>query len=168
MITGFYVFSEMLSTTTWGDTHMPPPFVWLFALVFGSYGAIVALSIIAGALSVAGRLLGGRGNARETWRAITWSALPLLPTLPIWLFQIYLLGSRGHRIEGVLSEGPTAEVAVTILDALQLPLGVGQLILLIGLIAEVHRFSVWRALSTVALTWATLGPLSIAVLAILD
>jgi len=120
----------------------------LYGLVYG----LIAIYIGGAVMSWAGRMLGGHGSSKELRAAIAWSQVPALAKIPIWIFQIDLIGREMFTTKKtVLSGSPGLGLFLMITNVLQSLLGIWAFFTMLKCIGEAHCFSAWRALSSLLL-----------------
>jgi len=125
------------------------------ALILSPFAGMLGFTIIAGLLFWVGRWIGGTGNFISIRAAVSWANAPNIVTGLSWLVLIALFQDRIFydgfmqrsfvgREQGVLS----------FVAALQFVIAVWSFVLLLKTLAEVQRFSVWKALLNVILPFA--------------
>jgi hypothetical protein len=138
------------------------PIFYLFAIIF--FGGIVfgLFTLYVGGVIFRwiGSLLGGVASYAETRAAIAWSLLPTLIisllNLPILaLFRDEAFSSISPRTDAFLHSNLLYLQLISIYSFVFLILGfffsIWGFVILLKTIAEVHRFSVWKGLMTVAI-----------------
>jgi ABC-type multidrug transport system permease subunit len=78
---------------------------------------------------------------------MAWGSMPLVCALPVWAIGFSAFGVT------LVREGAFGIPGVLVILAVQLAFGVWTLALQVACTAEVHRFSVMRALLTGVLAW---------------
>ncbi len=116
-------------------------------VILGCYWLIA----VAGAASIIGRWLGGRGTYRELRRALAWGNAPGILLVAVWFPTMMA------RLHG-LGFSPMAKTAL----AMGAGLSGWVLVITVKCIAEAHRFSSRRALLTLLPTFAVCcgGPMT--------
>ncbi len=142
-----------------GD-QLPISTLLALTVAFGAIGGVVMVWVFGWVWSRAGRLLGGRGDARALRAAIAWGQAPALWLLALEAIQFAVIGPelfRAKRPGLEMNADIRLFYTVTLwFRALFLGSILGRIIILI---AEAHRFSIGRALGTILLgLLATLGP----------
>ncbi len=97
-----------------------------------------------------GRWFGGRASAREVRTALAWSAVPRVWALLLWVPLLVYFHGDLFRAKS-LQMGPHApgEIVLKVVGVTQLVFGAWSLVICLLGIAEVHRFSLWRAVAAV-------------------
>jgi hypothetical protein len=126
------------------------------AVIIGPSGGLMVLSIMSYYFTGVGRLLGGRGTARELRAAFAWSSVPQVVGLILLVPLLVVIGSDlfSSDVQNSAADLPQLLLLLTVGLVLVI-LQLWSIILYIKLIAEAHRFSSWRALLTM-LSWPLL------------
>ena len=101
---------------------------------------IVSLYISGFLLSLTGRWIKGEANALKLRAAIAWSGVPVVASLILFIPLFFALNSSAMGIIGVSS------IAVIIL-------GVWSVILQVGMISEIQKFSIGKAILNIILAF---------------
>lgn len=133
-------------------------------LLSGAIIGLVGLFVTVIVVHWAARWLGGQASFQASQQAYAWSFVPLVPVL---VFTFVLIGMYGEAVFA----GTTPTVSSRGLDLVPMVgyLGVTLVLMLwswavfLQAFAEVHRFSIWRALGAVVFPVAVLA-LGVAVL----
>ncbi len=122
------------------------PVVVVFSVVLWAILSIVWLYIVGGLFKWAGAALGGTATQLEVRAAVAWAQVPVIAALAIGILSI-LLGTGAPMVPfGGAQHGTSASVSL-----LHGIFGIWSFILTLKCVAEVHRFSVWRALGALLL-----------------
>ncbi|MBN1659069.1 MAG: YIP1 family protein [Anaerolineae bacterium] len=122
--------------------------------ILGPVGWLIGVYVGAAFLRFIGARLGGEAESEEVRAALAWSALPSVTMLPVFALLVAVLG-----LELFQSDMPSVETnllfALGLAGAglLALVASLWQIVLNVLTIAEVHRFSIWRSLTT----WLVFG-----------
>jgi hypothetical protein len=119
------------------DDRFPFPFAAAMALVVGPLLNFTLVFVAALLTTWTGRALGGRGTAVELRAALAWAQAPLLLFLVLWVPRAFAPGRWSSP-----------------LDLLELALLLWSEVVAVVLVAEVHGFSIPRAILAVFLAWA--------------
>ncbi len=120
------------------------------ALIGGSIGGLIGLYISGWLLRITGHWLGGQAEPEEVRAALAWFTVPVLATIPIWVIQLALLGREMFTSDTpTLDAKPTLGLALIATGVLELILGIWSVVIVIKCLAEVQRFSAWRALGSI-------------------
>lgn len=131
------------------------PDVPLWAILAGSvilctFLGMIGISVSAWLLKVTGRWIGGKGNFQSVRAAVAWSNVPNFVTVLVWIVLLAVFGGRvftstfaetqfiGYQA-GILFLGMLVETVVSVWG----------FVILLNTLAEVHEFSVWRAILNV-------------------
>jgi len=131
-----------------GD-QLPLPFIFVIVLIAGSIMGMISLYIGGAILRWSGGLMGGRASATEVRAAIAWSAIPTIFATILWVPQLALFGtdlftSMAPRIYF----NPSLYLFFSIV---QLVLGLWAFVLLLKTLGEIHGFSAWKGLASLAI-----------------
>lgn len=99
-------------------------------------------------------MLGGQADSREVRAALAWSSVPFLATIPLWIIRIALIGRELFTSPLEKPSLVSQPVLAYLLIATFVPevvLSVWWLVVTLKALAEVQRFSAWRALSSMLL-----------------
>ena len=99
---------------------------------------IVSLYISGFLLSLTGRWINGKANALKLRAAIAWAGVPVVTSLLLFIPLFFALNSESF---GILS---VSGIAFMIL-------GVWSLVLQVGMISEIQKFSIWKAILNIIL-----------------
>ena len=133
------------------------PMLVVIAVVVGAILGVVELYLNGMLLKWAGSALGGVASYAEVRAAIAWSRIPVIVALAIGILAI-LLGTDGPML-GAESSG-----SGTGLLLLHGALVLWGFIVMLKCIGEVHRFSAWRALGSMALVVAVIAIVVVALI----
>ncbi|MBS0604287.1 MAG: YIP1 family protein [Verrucomicrobia bacterium] len=124
--------------------------VLIGSLVVCTFLGMIGISISAWLLQFTGRWIGGKGNFQSVRAAVAWSNVPNFVTVLMWIVLLGVFGAQVFNKD--FSETQFIGYQAGILFLVMLIESIvsiwGFIILLNGL-AEVHGFSVWRALLNV-------------------
>jgi len=99
---------------------------------------IVSLYVSGFLLSLTGSWIKGKANALKLRAVVAWSGVPIVASLLLFIPLFFALNS-----------GATGTVATS--SFVSLILGVWSLVLYIGMIAEVQKFSIWKSILNILL-----------------
>ena len=99
---------------------------------------IVSLYISGFLLSLTGRWINGKANSLKLRAAIAWAGVPVVTSLLLFIPLFFALNSESF---GILS---VSSIAFMIL-------GVWSLVLQVGMISEIQKFSIWKAILNIIL-----------------
>jgi hypothetical protein len=136
------------SGSSLGDT-VPTWLIIPLALAAGSLGAILSLYIGGALFQWTGRLFGGQANTVQVRAALAWSLLPRIAAIAVWVAYLALYGEEMFTSYAPrIFSNPDPYIPLGVLD---MALLVWSLFLMVKTVAEVHRFSAWRALAALAI-----------------
>jgi hypothetical protein len=135
-----------------GD-QLPFPAVIVVCLALGSVGGVIGLYVGAAVLAWMGRMLGGRGQARDVRAALAWAAIPtiwggILLVPELILFREELFTTETPR----LSATPLLTALLLIFGVIEVVIGIWSFVVFLKSLGEAHGFSAWRALGTATLS----------------
>lgn len=151
ILAGLYGISQALdnaSRRNLGES-LPLIVVLIVAIFLGPIGGLISLYIGAAILRWTGSWLNGTATSKEVRAAIAWSYVPAVVGLFLWIPLLVLYG-----IEMFTSVTPRMDAGpwfAFLIGLLTLFLGIWTLFLLVKTLAEVHRFSAWRAIVAAAI-----------------
>ncbi len=99
---------------------------------------ILSLYISGFLLSLTGRWLKGKANALKLRAAVAWSGVPIVASLLLFIPLFFALNS-------------SAIGTVTMSAFVSMGLGVWSLVLYVGMISEVQKFSIWKSILNILL-----------------
>lgn len=120
----------------------------LIALPVGFFGGIGFLYVMGALLRSTGERLGGSGKGAEVRAAIAYSQFPLILSEAL-LALAYFTGERPGQT-------PPSSGFASLLEFLGATLVIWSLPIFFGCLAEVHKFSVWKALGCTGISLAVL------------
>ena len=131
------------------------PIIMTGALILSPFAGMLGFTIIAGLLFWVGRWIGGTGNFISIRAAVSWANAPNIVTGLSWLVLIALFQDRIFY-DGFMqrSFAGREQAVLSFVAALQFVIAVWSFVLLLKTLAEVQRFSVWKALLNVILPFA--------------
>lgn len=139
----------------------------LLAAILGSafFAVVIGQFVGSGMLLWVGRAIGGAASLSEVRAAIAWSFAPFIWALPIWFLMLATFGRDLFRSQTGSAGGlPFTEAEGLIVWTLA---GLWTMVLAVATLAEVQRFSIWRAILTHLLIALGLVAIILAVIAIL-
>jgi Yip1 domain len=136
------------------------PVVVVIAVLIGTSVSIAGLYVNGVLFKWAGAALGGQATYVEVRAALAWSQIPAIAAVTLGLLSI-LFGNGGPMMpfRGGYAQGSGS---MTLLHAI---LGIWAFVLTLKCLAEVHRFSAWRALAAILVVAAGVLVLFLVVLA---
>ena len=120
----------------------------LITLFVGFFGGIGFLYGMGALLRWTGARLGGTGDGSGVRAAIAYSQVPLVLSEAL-LALSYLMGERP-------GQAPPSSIFASALEFVGATLVIWSLLIFFGCLAEVHKFSVWKALGCTGLSLAAL------------
>ena len=139
------------ATRNAGD-HTSIEAIMIGALIGGAIGGLVSLYIGGWLLRIAGHSLGGQAEPEEVRAALAWFTVPALVTIPIWVVQLALFGREMFTsATPTLDANPSLGFALIATSILEMIFGVWSVVIAIKCLAEVQRFSAWKALGSIVL-----------------
>jgi len=137
------------------------PIVTLASPFLGAAIGVLTLYINAFLLDWSGRTLGGAGNAVTVRAAVAWSSVPIICLSAVTL--LLLLGTWNALGLSMPDPNAAAEALAaaknpfTVTRGIEAIISIWSFILMLNGVAEVHRFSLWRALGAAVLPSVILG-----------
>lgn len=155
---------EVLQTQALRSSMRPHwgPFAVFIAVFMGPLVGFAYFETAGAVAKGVGRMLGGVGDVSDTRVALACGTMPELLALPFWAPVLAVYG-----LEMFTTARPPRTDGVLIFAALQILLWLWALGLRVVCLAEVHEFSIPRALLTVVLSWVAGIGLVIALVAVL-
>jgi Yip1 domain len=129
--------------------------ILVLCVVLGPSLGLILLYLGAWIVELSCRMLGGQADSREVRAALAWSSVPFLATFPLWLIRIALIGKELFTFEKprLLSQ-PTVAYLLAATAVPEAVLSIWWLVVTLKALAEVQRFSAWRALGSMLLLLA--------------
>lgn len=125
------------------------PFVPLILISLG-LGLLIGLAglyIGSALLAVTGRWLGGKSSYGDMRTAVAWSMVPVIWTIPLAVAELFIFGE-----DLFLADSPRIQasallaVLMFLFGLIETGVGIWSLVVGVKCVAEAHRFSSWRAL----------------------
>lgn len=151
---GIYQALSQASATKLGDDRSLLQVLGLVCLVLGPVGGVIGVYVAAFLVRLVARFLGGRAPPDETRAAVAWSNVPVIATLPLWGLQIIVFGNENFTTETpwINSMAGNTLLFFSILGvSLYWIARIWGIVIVVGAIAEVNRFSVLRAITALML-----------------
>ena len=131
----------------------------IVVLIIGPLAGIFGMFVAAWVLEKTGNWLGGLGTRHELKYAFGWANVPSIISLIALLLVLPYAG------EALFNNSPDAAGEMSIIEGLLLlaygllaiAMGIWTFILYIGMIAEVHQFSAWKAFLSLMLPAIAIG-----------
>jgi len=118
------------------------------SLLFGAASGLISLLISGAVLKWSGNLLGGQASAQEVRTAVAWSSVPSIVWLLLWVPLLAVFGNEMSAIYPEVNANPSVLLCGSLLGTVS---GLWSGVLLIVTLSEVHRFSNWRSIGTLAI-----------------
>jgi hypothetical protein len=99
---------------------------------------IVSLYVSGFLLSLTGRWINGKANALKLRAAIAWAGVPVVASILLFIPLFFTLNSDSMGLHGL-------SIIVFMI------LGVWSLVLQVGMISEIQKFSIWKAILNIIL-----------------
>jgi len=129
--------------------------ILFLCVVLGPPLGLILLYLGAWIVELSCRMLGGQADSREVRTALAWSSIPFLATTPLWIIRIALVGKELFTFEKPsLVSQPALFYLLVATFVPEVVLSIWWLVVTVKALAEVQRFSAWRALSSMLLLLA--------------
>jgi hypothetical protein len=125
------------------------------AVIVGALLGWAGLHVMSAVLYWTGHWIKGQGRYSEVRAAVVWSNAPHLISVTSWCLLAWRFGNRLFYApfpSGPLSTGDHA--IIVLLFLLQAAAGIWGCILLVRMLGEAHRFSSWKGLAALAMSFA--------------
>jgi len=123
------------------------PVLLVSAAISGALVGITALYVSGYLLYWTGKLIGGKGSARDIRAAIAWSGIPIIWALLLLVPELILLGDAVFSADTPREDaGAVFYSAYLMFYVIELIIGVWAFVLLLLCVAQVQDFSVSKAL----------------------
>ncbi|MBI2743339.1 MAG: YIP1 family protein [Chlamydiales bacterium] len=131
---------------------IPLLMILLIAAIFCAPIGMLGFMITSALVHWTGKWLGGVGTFQQIRAAIAWSNVTNLATSALWLLLVLVFGTDVFfkTFPQLPFEGASLAV-VTIIFLLQTVLSIWSFVLLFQSLAEIQKFSVWRAILNIIL-----------------
>ena len=137
-----------------GD-QLSVPVILTIAVLLGPPVGLILLYAGAWLVEMSCRLLGGQAFSREVRAALAWSSVPLLATIPLWMIRVALLGRELFTFtKPSLFSNPALAYLLAATAIPEFVLSIWWMVVTAKSLAEVQRFSAWKALSSMLLLLA--------------
>lgn len=134
-----------------GDT-LPFGVILAFGLILGPIAGIISVYLGGALYRWSGSWLGGQATSEQVRASLTWSYVPVIAVLPLWIAQILLVGEEMFTTATPrLDANPFLAVLLLGIIAIEVIAAIWAFVLLLHTLAEVHKFSAWRALGALVL-----------------
>ncbi len=134
------------------------PLIMALAGIFGPSAGITMLYLLGAYLAWVGRLLGGKGTARELRAAFAWSSIPNIVSLLLLFPALFLFGNDLFTTDTpYIGAHPSLVFLLGTYIFVDVILSVWAVTMFVKCVAEAHRFSSWRALLTMFSWFVFLG-----------
>jgi len=122
----------------------------LGALIICVFLGMIGISISTWLLQTAGRWIGGKGSFQTIRAAVTWSNVPNIVTVLMWVILLVVFGGSvfNRQFSDTQFIGYQAGI-VFLIFLIQSVISIWGFIILLQGLAEVQGFSVWKALLNV-------------------
>lgn len=131
------------------------PAVFALCAIMGPIGGLTILYGLSPLLKWTGKLLQGQGAHTHIRTALAWSSVPLIWGLLLWIPGVFLFGDELFTKETTMIDSSVIiSVAYGCFAILQVVLFFWSFIVFLKCLAEAQRFSAWRALFNVLLSFA--------------
>lgn len=128
------------------------------SLVASTFLGVVGISISAGLLFLAGRLIGGKGSFQTIRSAVAWSNVPNFVTILMWIVLLGVFGTQvfGKDFSGTQFIGYQAGILFLVM-LIETIVSVWGFIILLNTVGEVQGFSIWKALLNVIIPFVAVA-----------
>jgi len=148
-IYGFSLLLEAAQNFSLGDV-LSPMMIVFFALILSVFVGMLAITVVSGLLFWTGRWVGGKATYKEIRSAVAWSNITNVVSIISWFIMLCVFGRQVFFSTFPQTTFAGYELGVVlILFLAQVIVGIWSIVIIINAIAEVQRFSVWRALLNV-------------------
>lgn len=124
-------------------------FIYILSALLAVPIGFILLSISAGFFWIAGKLFKGKGTFDAIRAAVAWANVPSFATFFVWIILTVIYGP-----DIFISSTPDMNARFSVADfgmIIQAVLGIWGLVILIGGIAQVQKFSNWRSFGSVVI-----------------
>jgi hypothetical protein len=150
-----YGFSSLLNgfqSLMLGFT-MPLVALLLLAAVLSPIWGYLFFTIWGGIVSFTGKWLKGAGTFKEVRAAYSWSCVPLIANIPLWIMLSFFFGQAlfaNFAQTQILTQGQVSFLFLVLI--IRIGAAIWSLILYINMLAEVQAFSVLRAIGNILIS----------------
>lgn len=131
---------------------LPFGVVLAFGLVLGPIAGIISIYLGGALYRWSGSWLGGQATTEQVRASLAWSSVPVIAALPLWILQILMVGEEMFTTSTPrLEANPLLAILLLGIIAIEVGAAIWAFILLLNTLAEVHRFSAWKALGALVL-----------------
>ncbi|MFT9493970.1 Yip1 family protein [Anaerosolibacter sp.] len=153
MVGGIATALDKASEKNYGDTNGVFS-ILIMAIFGGAIGGLITLYIGSALIYWTGKWIGGQGEYDEIKVAAAWANVPLIWGLLLWIPTIALYGSA-YFSSGLADLGYSMGLSIfaIILSIIAVILGVWSFIIQLKCLGEAQRFSAWKALGNMILSF---------------
>ena len=154
LLSAFYGFPCVLNiaqASSLGQTWSMLAII-VMALILSTFVGMISISVTSFFLQWTGKWLKGAASYQEIRTAVAWSNAPNGVNVVIWLGLMAYFGASifsADFVQRVMANNPS--IALSVLFFLQTILSVWSLVILINGVAEVQRFTGWKAVLNVVM-----------------
>lgn len=132
------------------STLVPLWAILVGSLVLCTFLGMLGIYVATWLLEFTGKWIGGKANFMEVRAAVTWSNVPTLVTILMWVLLLGVFGGQVFDREFAQTQFMGYQAGILFLVMLvEMVISVWGFIILLNTLAEVQGFSVWRALLNV-------------------
>ncbi len=129
-----------------GDRLGILPIIGIIA-VAGPIVGLISLHIISSILAWTGSWFDGQATRHEIMYAFAWSKIPLIVTLVCWFLTLIVVGRAFVGSDAAMGlVTPADGLVILAFVAVSLVTYIWSLVLFFGMLSEVQRFPVWKAI----------------------
>jgi len=150
VFSGVYRVLDRASKQGLGDSF-PLTWILVLALLGGLVGGVISLYLTAALFRWTGSWLGGQATSKEVRCAVAWSSIPDVLLLVAFIPAILVFGQNWFTSSAEWLSPQGALAILTCSASIGIPVTIWRIIMLVKCLAEVHRFSAWRALAALVL-----------------
>lgn len=157
-LAGFYGFPMLLNLAQNFSLSekLSPLFVVIGAIILSAFVGMIGFQITSALMLWTGRWLGGAADFLEIRAAVAWSNVTNIATCLLWILLIALFGSdlflRSFP-EGLVAVPSALAVMRSFILVGMSVLSIWSFVLLVISLAEVQKFSIWRAIGNIILPY---------------
>ena len=156
MLGGIASAVDKAAANTLGD-YMSITAILIFTIIAGAIGGLLSLYVFSGLLKLTGDWIGGKASYRSIRLVYSWSMVPLVWAMILWIPQILIFGQEVFSSSTAIFDSSRVFILLAALFfIIDFVLWAWSIVILILGLSEAQKFSVWKAMSNILLSAALL------------
>jgi len=132
--------------------------IFAIVLILSPFWGYAAFSIWSWVICLVGKWLKGQANFVSVRAAFSWSCVPLILNIFLWILMIGVFGPAFFFNTGEIYPISNQQSAILFLILIaKVVIAIWSLVIYLNALAEVQRFSILRAIFNVVISWIVIG-----------